>query len=161
MIRRIQNGVTLVELIIAIVVLSVTLTGIFTVSIYANKHSADPMIHQQAISIAQSFIDEIQLQSFGNPGGGCALNDSLPRRNWDSVCDYNNYGGGSGTAITDIDNNAMPGLADYKVRVLIDTLANLNGLAGPNNAVRIDVMVYHPLLNGVPVTLSSYRVAPV
>ncbi|MEK7810722.1 MAG: prepilin-type N-terminal cleavage/methylation domain-containing protein [Pseudomonadota bacterium] len=59
-----QRGFSLIELIIFIVVISVALTGILMVMNTVTRHSADPLIHKQAIAAAESLLEEIQLQDF-------------------------------------------------------------------------------------------------
>ncbi|MDF1584039.1 MAG: prepilin-type N-terminal cleavage/methylation domain-containing protein [Methyloprofundus sp.] len=59
-----QSGVTLIELIISMVIISISLTGIFTVMNLTVSHSADPIIYHQAIAIAEACIDEILLEPY-------------------------------------------------------------------------------------------------
>ncbi len=59
-----QLGVTLVELIVFIVIVSVALVGILKTLEITNRASVDPMITKQAISIAESLLIEIEQQPF-------------------------------------------------------------------------------------------------
>ena len=65
-----QRGISLIELIIFIVIVSVALTGILLVMDQVTRHSADPLIRKQAIAIAESLLEEIELQDYidGNDG---------------------------------------------------------------------------------------------
>ncbi len=54
-----QNGATLIELIITIVVISSALVGILSIINITTRHSADPVVQQQAIAIAESYLEEI------------------------------------------------------------------------------------------------------
>ncbi len=59
-----QRGVSLVELIMFIVITSVALTGILLVMNVVTKSSADPMLHKQALAIAESLLEEVELMPF-------------------------------------------------------------------------------------------------
>ena len=57
-------GVTLVELIVFIVVVSVAVMGVLTALDLSNRSSTDPMVQKQALAIAEALLEEVQLQSF-------------------------------------------------------------------------------------------------
>jgi MSHA pilin protein MshD len=59
-----QKGVTLVELVVFIVIVSVALVGVLKVLDITNRGSADPLVRKQALSIAESLLMEIQQQPF-------------------------------------------------------------------------------------------------
>jgi MSHA pilin protein MshD len=59
-----QRGISLIELIIFIVIISVALTGILLVMNTVTRHSADPLIHKQALAIAESLLEEVELMPF-------------------------------------------------------------------------------------------------
>jgi MSHA pilin protein MshD len=59
-----QLGVTLVELVVFIVIVSVALVGVLKVLDITNRGSADPLVRKQALSIAESLILEIEQQPF-------------------------------------------------------------------------------------------------
>ena len=59
-----QRGVTLVELIIFIVIVSSAVAGVLLTLNMATRSSADPMIQKQALAIAEALLEEIQLQPF-------------------------------------------------------------------------------------------------
>jgi len=59
-----QSGVTLVELVVSIVVIAVGVTGVLMAIQFTTGHSADPMLRQQAVAIADSYMDEILLHSY-------------------------------------------------------------------------------------------------
>lgn len=58
------SGVTLVELVIFIVIVSVALVGVLKTLEITNRGSADPLVRKQALSIAESLLLEIQQQPF-------------------------------------------------------------------------------------------------
>ncbi len=69
-----QSGITLIELIISMVIISISLTGIFTVMNLTVSHSADPIIYHQAISIAEACIEEILLEPYASLNN-CSLSN--------------------------------------------------------------------------------------
>jgi len=62
--RQFQRGLTLIELILFIVIVSVALTGVLTVLNITAKSSADPMIRKQMLAIAEALLEEVQMKSF-------------------------------------------------------------------------------------------------
>ncbi len=61
---RRQRGLTLVELIVFIVIVSVGLAGILVTYDTVVRHSADPLVRKQALAIAESLLLEIEQQPF-------------------------------------------------------------------------------------------------
>ena len=62
--REPQLGLTLIELIVFIVIVSVALAGVLTVLNFTVLHSADPMVRKQALSVAEALMDEVTLQPY-------------------------------------------------------------------------------------------------
>jgi MSHA pilin protein MshD len=81
-----QSGVTLIELILSMVIISIAVTGIFSVINLTVNQSADPVVQHQAIAIAEAYLEEIQLQSYSDPNGS---NAGETRASFDNVADYN------------------------------------------------------------------------
>lgn len=93
--RFAQAGISLIELIMFIVIVSVGLAGILSVMNVTTRASADPMLRKQAIAIAESLLEEIELQPFtfcdpddpqaatataavvGAPGVGCTAANTI------------------------------------------------------------------------------------
>ena len=59
-----QSGLTFVELIMFIVIVSVAVTGVLLVMSFTSSRSADPLVRKQALAIAESLLEEIELQPF-------------------------------------------------------------------------------------------------
>lgn len=59
-----QRGVTLVELIMFIVIVSVALAGIIAVMRIATANSADPLRRKQALMIAEGLLEEVRSAGF-------------------------------------------------------------------------------------------------
>jgi MSHA pilin protein MshD len=59
-----QRGVTLIELILFIVIVSVAVAGVLQVLSLTTRHSADPVRRKQALMIAQGLLEEVELAKF-------------------------------------------------------------------------------------------------
>jgi MSHA pilin protein MshD len=155
-----QRGISLIELIIFIVIISVALTGILLVMNQVTAHSADPLIHKQAMAVAESLLEEVQLQDFvdGNDGvtticPSVASEVTAVNRATDyHIVDC--YDGFAMAGITDLNNNPT-GLAAYNASVAI-TAEALGGIAA-GSAVRITVTVTDP--QGTAIAIDGYRTA--
>jgi Tfp pilus assembly protein PilV len=62
--RRLERGITLVELIVFIVIVSTAVAGVLMTLDISNRSSADPMIQKQALAVAEALLEEVQLQPF-------------------------------------------------------------------------------------------------
>ncbi len=135
------SGVTLVELVVSIVVLAIAVVGIFSALGTLIGRSADPMIRQQSIAVAQAYLEEIQAMTFGLPGGGCpAVPGSGGRADFNNICHYHNL---SDSGAVDQNGIAIAALTDYTVTVTITASSGLGGLSSAD-AARIDVTVTGP-----------------
>jgi len=114
------QGATLVELIITIVIISVSLTGILSVVNLTTSHSADPMVQHQATAIAESYLEEILLQNYNDPETplnpyGSDTGESRPT--FDDVDDYHAL---SDTGAKDQSGNALAGLGNYIINITVN-----------------------------------------
>jgi MSHA pilin protein MshD len=138
-----QRGVSLIELIIFIVIISVALIGLLSVMNIVTKGSADPMINKQAMAVADSLLEEVQLQDFVSQSGATTavtLSDVVSRANtYHIISDYN---GSSMTGITSLNGTAAPGLGGYNASVAVVPVA-LGTVLAPS-AVVITVTVTTP-----------------
>jgi len=96
--RRVQIGVSLIEAVLFIVVVSVALVVVLKAFDIANQGSADPLLRRQALAIAQSLLDEINQKPFGDSNtddvaqGGFAGPYTSANRQWfDDVDDYDGF----------------------------------------------------------------------
>jgi len=128
-----QRGFTLIEMIIAIVVLGIGLTGVLIAFSTVARGSADPMIAQQMLAVAEEMLEEIQLKPYA------AAANTAPavcaRDTYNDVRDYNGYT--TNGQICSIDGTPIASLAGYSVQVQVQPAA----LAGVAAALRIDVTV--------------------
>ncbi len=153
-----QRGVTLVELVIAIVILGVAVSGIFFGVTSLSSRSADPMLRSQALAIAQSYLEEIRARAFLDPDTGLVCDASTPAANtrpdYDNVCDY--QGIVLDNTVRDQFYQTINELSAYQVQVTITPNSGneLNGITAAD-AIRIDVQVTDP--NSQSVILTGYR----
>ncbi len=142
------TGFTLLEVLVTIVVLAIA--GSALVSVYTNliARSADPIIQEQALAIAEAYMEEIRLKPFNDPDG---VDGEGSRALYDDVDDYN---GLIDVGATDQTGTAVGGLNDYTVDVDVTGVALAT--IGAANSLRIDIEVSHPAIN--PIRLKSFRV---
>jgi len=152
-----QRGISLVELIMFIVIVSVALAGILLVLNVTTKGSADPLVHKQALAAAESLLEEIELQGFSNPPDGGFTEIGAPtqgnRWKFDNVMDYNGFATEGIFPVSGI--VAVSGLGSYNASVTVSGVALGTVLAG--SAVLITVTVRDP--QGNPIEISGYRTA--
>jgi MSHA pilin protein MshD len=169
-----QRGFSLLETVIFTVVLGIGIAGLAVLYNQFTLASVDPLIRKQALAIANSLMEEIQLRAFtfcdpddaqvftaASPAG-CTTPEAIgteggetryadPR--FDNVSDYQGF---AMAAIVDANNNPVAGLAGYSAAI---TVANAGGdfpAAIPADAaLRITVIVTGPA--NVSVELQGYR----
>lgn len=141
-----QRGISLIELIIFIVVVSVALAGILRVMNVTGKSSADPLIHKQSLAIAEALLEEIVLMPFTfcdpddpaagldttvdttactAPVGGEAIGpeagetrDPATATPFDNVNDYNGCQMNTGVANAGCDSTGTGGIRDINNAVI-------------------------------------------
>ncbi len=149
-----QSGISLIELIMFIVIISIAVAGILLVMNKVTGHSADTLVRKQALAIAESFLEEIQLQGIlgVNASTGSANAD---RTTFDNVFNYHNYSTTEGVKVRD-GTTVVPGLSGYNVTppvVVAGTTAVWGGIPA-GSAVVITVSVTGP---GGRIDVTGYR----
>lgn len=182
-----ERGVSLVELIVFIVVLSVAVAGVLVAMSIATRASADPMIQKQALAIAEAYLEEVQLQPFTycdpddataatalsavvnaatactstvegmGPEGEDRYSSTTP---FDNVNDYNGFDSATATptGIRDITGGAIAGLDAYRVTVSIAD-QSLNGVGDDANGKPQSLLITVTVTgpSDTTVTLNGYR----
>ena len=146
--NRRQSGVTLIELIASIVVVSIAVAGILGVFTSTVGRSADPMLRHQAVAIAEAYLEEILLKPFADPDG---IDGEALRSMFDDVDDYD---GPVDAGARDQFDNPLAGLGDYTISVTVATSGALPAVGG-GDALLVDVTVTRA--SDVAFTLSGYR----
>ena len=170
-----EQGLTLIELLLFVVVVSAALAGVLSVFMQAGAASADPGVRRQALAIAESLLEEVQLMPFtfcgsddanvetaSSPAGCAGAAEAAGPESgegrfatpqFDHVNDYHGYTMSGG--IRSIANAAVPGLNAYSASVSV-VAAALNTLsAASGDALRITVTVTGP--GNTQITLDGYR----
>ncbi|MHB8424993.1 MAG: prepilin-type N-terminal cleavage/methylation domain-containing protein [Gammaproteobacteria bacterium] len=137
-------GFTLVELVVSIAVIAIAAGGILLGIAYTTRHSADPVMEQQSINIAEAYLDEIEAQSY------FALPNPAGRQNYNDICDYN----GLSQPPTDQTGAAVPGVTNYHVVVSV-TPCPTSATSTPYAPATISVSVTPPA--GPAITISVLR----
>jgi len=145
---RRQTGTTLIELVIAIVIISIASSTVLMVLSTSIASSADPMIRHQAVAIAEAYLEEIALRSFADPDG---VDGEASRDLYDDVDDYD---GLVDVGARDQFNNAVAGLDDYTVTVAVAASSALPPIAS-TDVFLISVTITHAA--NIDFTVSGYR----
>jgi MSHA pilin protein MshD len=129
-----QKGVTLIELVLSMVIISIAVVGIFSVINLTVSHSADPVVNYQAIAIAESYLDEILLQSYSDPDG---TNTGETRPSFDDVGDYN---GLVDTGAHDQQGALISDLSRYNISVAVSApVALTDGVSAKKITVTVSM----------------------
>jgi MSHA pilin protein MshD len=172
-----------------IVIVSVGLAGILLVMNTTTRSSADPMIRKQALAIAESLLEEIELQPFtycdptdanfedatvaalAPTPGGCATTvqgigpapaDSS-RYTLAGVPQFNNVGDYHGFAmnpVMEITNTQVDTLAGYAATVAITNPPAAIAGVPASEILQIDVTVTGPSNTSITLTGYRFRYAP-
>jgi len=177
-----RRGFTLIELVLFIVIVSAAVAGVLVAYDYAARDSADPVVRRQALSIAESMLEEIQQMPFTycdpndanvstatgpfvGPTGCAATVEALgpelgetrysPNNPFNNVNDYNGYStaGEVPPGIKDIIGVPIVGLSAYNVAVTVAPSA-IGGVPA-SESLQITVTVTGPA--HVTVTVDGYR----
>lgn len=147
--KHAQLGFTLIEMIIAIVVIGIGLAGVLVAYSVNVRGSADALVSKQLIAITETMMEEILLKPFsppagsagaGSAGGPCAGPGSAADRTaFDEVGDYGAY---QTPGVCGADGMPVVGLEDYRVEVRIPVGDDSLGI-GAANTRRITVIARH------------------
>jgi len=166
-----QHGVTLVEMIIAIVIMSIALVSLaFTISLSTSK-SADIFWQVKVVELGQAYMEEILARRFdeATPVGGIpacvpsgtactaiGLDSGETRTLFDDVDDYD---GVDDSPPKDAEGNDRLNYIGYRVQVSVAyadaAQQTAYGLDGPYDAKLITVTVSHP--TGKALKFSAYK----
>lgn len=146
-----QSGVTLVELILFIVIVSIAVAAVLQVYGVTARANADPLLRRQSLAIAQALMEEISYKAAANPPGGFA-GPYTPANRWlfDDVVDYSGF---SMAGIADLTNVPISGLESYQLNIAV--VSSAFGLVPVSQGLRFTVTVTAP--DGEPTVLEGYR----
>ena len=179
-----QRGVTLVELILFMVIVSIALAGIVQVMRMTTANSADPLRRKQALLIAEALLEEVRQAGFtycdpraGNAAEAEKTADCELKEGWgnEGGSEYlrpydnvNDYASNAATAASAFDNASGAltdalgrplNLAGYSASVSIvpDALGDIaaSGTDADSEALRIRIVVKYDANESV--ILDGYR----
>lgn len=171
------KGVTLFELLMFIVIVSVGLAGVLAAYNTVSQKSADPLVRKQLTAVAEAILEEVQLMPFTfcdpddpnavsavstascttieGPGAEAGEARGHAVTPFDNVSDY---AGASVSPITDIAGGAVPGLNGYSASITVTPTA-LGGIAASEVFI-IDVTVDGPRNESFTLSGMRARYAP-
>lgn len=170
-----QRGLSLVELVIFIVVLGIGIAALAVIYNQLTLASVDPTVRKQAVAIANSLMEEIQLRPFtycdpddaavftAANAAACGTPENIgiegPETRYgptlyDNVSDYDGFG--MAGSIQDITSSTIAGLSGYSAAVAIaNGGADFPAGVPADEALRITVTVNGPA--NTQVVLQGYR----
>ena len=113
---RHQAGFTLIELVVAIVLIASAAATIVGVTSAVSVRSADAMLELQAANIADAYLREILAKPFADPDAG----GEIVRSTFDDIDDYNML---NDNGAQDQFGNAIAGMEQYQVNVAVTATA--------------------------------------
>lgn len=178
--RAARRGFSLVEVLVFVVVVSIAVVGVVRVLVLTTSVSVDPQLRKQALAIAESMMEEIQMARFtycdptddgaDTSTGACTVPEVAGQeggavdRPFDNVNDYVSAYGTAKPYTTDAAGIAFP--AGYTAQVTISSEAGL-GPAGARisqadaTAASINVLHINVVVNyqsgAASVVLDGYR----
>lgn len=147
-----NRAVYLLELVLSMTIVGIALTSMILV-FWRLSIASTPAVHQQALYIANGYLNEILTKNFPTVLP-CSTAPSS-RANYTNICDYNNL---VDVGAKDNQGNYLTGLGSYKVSVLLDTsYASLGSLIPGTQVVRVDVIVNNYNLFMPKMIISAYK----
>lgn len=151
---------TLIELVMAIVIVSAAVSGVVLTFDFGTARSADPMLQAQGQSVARAYLEEILGQAYNDPNGN---ESGEVRATYDDVDDYHSLANNGcvttssacpslGDCVCDQLGQPIDELPDYVVTVTVS-----NTTLGAVAARRVDVLVTHSVNPDLRIDFSGYR----
>jgi MSHA pilin protein MshD len=162
-----ECGLTLVELLVAIIVVGIGVAGVLSVLSLNVRYSADPLPRKQALAIAESLMEEVTASAFTDCDpdfydagtGACTLAEAIgpeageTRSGATPFDNVNDYHGFSMIGIADATGTAVAGLSAYSASVGV--VPEAFDVIPAGEALRVTVTVTGP--NNTTVALDAFR----
>lgn len=143
------RGFTLLEIVVTLVLLAVAIVAILGLVAQIGGRSAAPVLHTQALYLAEGYLEEALLKRYSDPDGineGCAVS----RSQWDDIGDFACLA--TPVVPTDPAGNSLPGLSRYRVSATVGAPTVVGGAT----TRRIEIRVTH-LDGGIDLRLAGLR----
>jgi MSHA pilin protein MshD len=169
-----QQGFSLIELIVGLVLTALALAFLSTVFFSAPERSVEPILQIRAAELGQSLMDEIMAKPYDEttPLGGVppcvTCTSSLgaeageSRGNYDDVDDYDNYCRTSAPyeTVKNAQDVTPDNFDNYQMNICVIYDGNYDGVEDSNqNAKLIMVDIYTPTISGArqKISFQAYR----
>jgi MSHA pilin protein MshD len=155
-ISRRQRGVTLVELVLFIVIVSIAVAGILQLLRSSSAASADPLRRKQALMIAEALLEEVQLAQYtycdpSSPDASIATSVAAC-----TIPERFGQGGGSGAGQEPVGSRPYDNVNDYAAAANTPVAAfNAGGVLADANGVALNVSGYSASLTIIPENLGD------
>lgn len=178
--RARERGLSLIELLVFIVVVGIAVTGVLSVYSQNVRSSADPMVRKQAVTIAESLLEEVLSKPYtycdpddanaetASSADDCATmsetamgaeSDETRYANLTPFDNVNDYHGFSMTGIRDLTGANVDGLNGYSAAIQVQPAGAFNGIPA-GETLLVTVTVTGPGNHSVSLSGYSTRYAP-
>jgi MSHA pilin protein MshD len=163
---------TLIELVVALVILGVASAGVLVALQLSLRYSADPLVRRQALAVAESLMEEISSRAISsldlhNPAAAIAngmgpeavtgesrTSATLGFDNVDDYADYSQQG-----TLTDAAGNAWPLIGQYASCVIVSVPTLPIGSVAASEWLQIQVNIFGPGGAAMPSTCNASAMA--
>jgi MSHA pilin protein MshD len=112
---RAEAGMSLVEALVAIVIIGVALAGVVSVFSQAARGSNQPVVRKQLLALAEELMEEVQLKPYAAASNtaptGCA------RDTYNDISDFNGYA--TTNQVCNLEGASIPTLSGYSVAITV------------------------------------------
>jgi len=148
--RHRQMGFSLLEVVLTIVILSITMTSLFSILLFLNQQSQYPILQHQAYQIAQNYLAEILAKPAVDPNqpetGGIEPDETYP---FDDVQDYKTL---HNVPVHDHERHTPTLAKHYRLTMMVTQVTVAN-----QPMWRVDIIVIHQRYPFIQAMLSVYR----
>ena len=125
-------GFTILEMLVAVVIIGVGVAGVMSAFSQSSKGSADPTVAVQLQAVAEQLMEEVRLKPINDPDGvaDAAPSNACARDTFDNVADYNGYS--TSGQVCNVDGTSIDGLSGYSVSIAV--VAGTLSVAGTTSA---------------------------